>query len=146
MKRPKTPHRKENPSTQKKARRLKDFSSDSELLTWHVGTIDAEGPWGWKNLSCEVVWNQIHSKIANFETMTWVAIKQSGGSHVIPISDICTDAKRRLNEIKMDDIDELFSLRLTGKQRIWGIRDRHILKVLWWDPEHEVCPSYKSYT
>ncbi len=33
-----------------------------------------------------------------------------------------------------------------GKQRIWGIKDRNILKVLWWDPDHEVCPSLKKYT
>jgi len=42
----------------------------------------------------------------------------------------------------MDDaVEDLFSLRLTGKKRLWGIRDRHVFKVFWWDPEHGVCPS-----
>ena len=35
----------------------------------------------------------------------------------------------------------LFSVRLTGRIRLWGLRDVSILRVLWWDPEHTVCPS-----
>lgn len=146
MKRRKKPSRKVNPSEQKKARSPKSFvSSDDERPTWHVGTIDTEGPWGWKNLDCETVWNHIHCKIANFETMTWAEIKQSG-SHNVSVSSICPEAKERLKYIEMDDIDELFSLRLTGTQRIWGIRDRYILKILWWDPKHQVYPSCLRYT
>ncbi|RKZ46349.1 MAG: hypothetical protein DRR00_24365, partial [Candidatus Parabeggiatoa sp. nov. 3] len=53
---------------------------------------------------------------------------------------------KRLAEIHQDDIDELFSLRLSGKERLWGILDNHILKILWWDANHDVWPSKKKHT
>jgi hypothetical protein len=146
MKKNKKPRRLKNPTTQKQVRVTKGFDSgDTELPTWRVGTLDLEGPWGWKNLDCNTVWNQIHKKIKSFETMTWAAI-QEAGSHNVLVSKFCPVAKKRLREIELDDLDELFSLHLSGKPRIWGIRDRHILRLLWWDPEHQVCPSFKKHT
>jgi hypothetical protein len=75
-----------------------------------------------------------------FESMTWGEIEGSR-SHFISRSSIIAAAQKRLREIKQDDVDELFSLRLTGRQRIFGIRDGAILRLLWWDPLHELCPS-----
>lgn len=77
--------------------------------------------------------------------MTWSGV-MGNGSHPVPLDNLTTEAVRRLEEIGQADVDELFSLRLSGKERIWGIRDRHILKVLWWDPDHLVCPSIKKHT
>jgi len=83
--------------------------------------------------------------MGNFEKMTWVDLG-SDGCHSIPIGDLAISARKRLIEIKLDDIDELFSFRVTGKGRIWGIRDRNVVKVLWWDPHHSVCSSVKKHT
>ena len=33
-------------------------------------------------------------------------------------------------ELDKDDCDELFSLRITGRKRIWGIKDGNILWIL----------------
>lgn len=77
--------------------------------------------------------------------MKWSEILNRN-SHAVPISKICPEAQGRLKELKQDDVDELISLRLTGKKRVWGIRDQNILKILWWDPEHTVCPSLKRHT
>jgi hypothetical protein len=86
----------------------------------------------------------------NFETMTWHEIlKASGGrsngnnNHEIPISDLCSDARKRLEELNLDDTDSIFSLRLAGKQRIFGIKEKRVLKIIWFDPDHSVCPSNK---
>jgi hypothetical protein len=54
---------------------------------------------------------------------------------------IIGEAQRRLVAIAQDDIDDLFSLHLGGKPRVWGVRDGSVLRLLWWDPEHEICPS-----
>jgi hypothetical protein len=43
-----------------------------------------------------------------------------------------------------DEQARLFSLRITGKMRLWGIRDIETLRVLWWDPQHSVCPPLKK--
>lgn len=78
--------------------------------------------------------------------MTLHEITNNGDSHNIEVNQIVKDAQRRLEEIRQADVDELFSLRLSGKERIWGIVDRNIFKILWWDPKHEICPSAKKHT
>lgn len=66
--------------------------------------------------------------------------------HAIPIDRLSKEAQQRLAEIKQDDIDEIFSFHFSGKRRIIGIRDMSIVKLLWWDPDHLVCPSVKKNT
>lgn len=84
-------------------------------------------------------------RLSSFETMTWAEIWKSG-SHPIDLWRLCKDAQDRLTELKHDDQDSLISLRCGGKPRVWGIREHHIFHVLWWDPEHEVCPSLLKNT
>jgi len=101
-------------------------------------------PFGWHEIE-RVKLDEIRNKLANFESMTWGEIL-GRNSHLIPVGDICKGARDRLEALKQDDIDELLSLRLSGKQRIWGILEEQALKLLWWDPEHLVCPSQKKHT
>ena len=54
--------------------------------------------------------------------------------------------KDALKRLKIDDIDSLFSLRLDGTLRIFGIRKQNYLQILWVDQNHEVCPSKKKHT
>ena len=102
---------------------------------------------GLGNLSANDFIEILNSSLCQFETMTWDAIlKRSGGRnqgnnhHNIEVSKICRDAQKRLLELKIDDIDELFSLRLSGKCRLWGVKDGQILRFLWFDKEHTVYP------
>ena len=46
-----------------------------------------------------------------------------------------------MKELKLDDIDEIYSLRLEGKLRVFGLRELNCLRILWIDREHEICPS-----
>ena len=48
--------------------------------------------------------------------------------------------------LQLDDNETLISLRLKGRQRVWGIRILSVLNLLWWDPEHEVFHSEKKHT
>jgi hypothetical protein len=80
--------------------------------------------------------------------MTWQEILSATGgrshgnnSHNISVSELIKEARDRLAEINLDDVDELFSLRLEGKIRIWGMLDNDVLKILWYDPKHEICPQ-----
>ncbi len=119
--------------------------ADSERITWQFQALDPDGPWGWRGIDPAVIWDRIFHRARHLESMTWAQIMDTG-SHPIPVESIAPEAQRRLEAIGQADVDEIFSLRFTGKERLWGIRDRHILKVLWWDPEHKVCPSYKKHT
>jgi hypothetical protein len=62
------------------------------------------------------------------------------------VDKLIKEAQDRLTEISLDDLDELTSLHLTGKGRVWGIIDQGVMNLLWWDPEHQVCPSHKKHT
>lgn len=116
------------------------------FLVWQVGAIDMHGAeWGWDKIDRELLFNEIFPKLKNFETMTWGQVLAQG-NHEVSTSQICQDAKKRLEKLKLDDYDKIVSLRLSGKQRIWGIRNKDILRLLWWDPEHQVYPSRKKHT
>jgi hypothetical protein len=78
--------------------------------------------------------------------MTWAELDGASGSHSVAVDDLCSDARERLLKLRMDEQGQLYSLRITGEQRVWGVRDIAILRVLWWDPEHQVCPSPKKHT
>lgn len=83
-------------------------------------------------------------RLGEYEKMNWPQIIRQTGSHPVPCDQLAPLAEKRLREIGQDDVDELFSLRMSGnKPRIWGIRSGGVLSILWWDPEHEVCPSKK---
>jgi hypothetical protein len=85
-------------------------------------------------------------KLGNFETMTWAEIEAAGSHLVRNDSGLSKAARDRLAEIELDEADTLFSLRLGGQPRIWGIRMGGVLKVMWWDPKHEVYPAPKKHT
>ena len=77
--------------------------------------------------------------------MSWGEIKsQAGGKaegngtnhHALPKDKFTKDAKDRLEILKLDDYEELFSLRLGNKIRLYGIKDGRVLRFIWHDPYH----------
>ena len=62
------------------------------------------------------------------------------------VAKIVPEMQKRLCDLEKEDLDELYSLRLSGKKRIWGIKESNLLWFLWWDPEHEICPSLLKNT
>lgn len=122
-------------------------STDTQTIAWHFGLRDKDhAAWGWDKLSSEGFMNLLH-ELCHLETMTWAELakavgdKRSGNKHhLINITDCCKDAQTRLEELKQEDIDQLFSLRLTNKLRLFGIRNGRVLRLIWHDPDHSVYP------
>ncbi|MFZ2170940.1 MAG: hypothetical protein WAW61_15045, partial [Methylococcaceae bacterium] len=111
--------------------------------SWRFSTVDKNGPFAWpigKDKELEIV-----GKLHGFDSMEWTKIIGTD-HHFIPVSNLSKEAQKRLDEIKQDDIDQVFSFHLQGKPRIICIRDRHIAKLLWYDPDHKVCTSIKKHT
>lgn len=104
-------------------------------------------PYGW-HAADQATIHKIRERLRSFETMTWGEILNEGGkrNHLIHVSDLCREAKQQLRTIGQDDLDQLLSLGLTGQERIWGILENGVVRLLWWDPEHRVCPSHKKNT
>lgn len=116
-------------------------------ISWHISLVEMVDPFGWHEIGAEK-FNEIRCKLSSFESRTWneLLVQDKKHNHSVPIDELCKIAQDRLSELGQDDIDVLVSLRLSGKERIWGIRANHVFKILWWDPDHQVCPSPKRYT
>lgn len=112
--------------------------------SWKFSTVDRGGPFQWPEDDSELI-KDIVKKLSNFDSMKWDDIKGID-HHSIPKHKLSKVAQERLEEINLDDIDTVFSLHFNGKKRIIGIKDLNVMKLLWWDQEHEVCPSPKKHT
>ncbi len=111
--------------------------------SWRFSTVDKSGPFAWPIGSEEEL--EIVGKLHHFDSMHWSKIEGSD-HHSIKLDELSREAKKRLQEINQDDVDEVFSFHLQGKPRIICIRDRHIAKLLWFDKDHKVCLSQKKNT
>jgi hypothetical protein len=123
-------------------------SRSTQTPTWKFESLDLGGPWcpAQRIIKKETALNII-SKLRSFESMTWAVIdskpKSHGpgsSSHFIAISKLNNQAKRRLKQLKKDKIEELYSLRLSGTERIFGFFEGRSFHLLWYDPNHEICP------
>lgn len=100
-------------------------------------------PFGWHEVETETL-KTIRARLANFESMSWKEILLDGKkqNHLVKVYRLCPDARRALEVIfSQIDFDEMVSLRVSAKERVWGILEGSILKVIWWDPDHGVCPA-----
>ena len=142
----KSSSRKHNPKSQKTATSITQKTTKDNNIVWDVSRIDDDGKWGWRSVSCSFFFKEIWGKMRNFESTTWDQIAGTT-HHMIPVSRIITSAQKRLAELGHDDEVRLASFHINGKQRMWAIRRSvNQFYLLWWDPEHEICPSYKRHT
>ena len=81
--------------------------------------------------------------LASFEKMTWQQIEEKRSCGDIELTDVDnkgSDARARLVDLKWTQYSTLCKLRIDKKGRVWGVRERHIFQILWWDPGHTVYP------
>jgi hypothetical protein len=104
-----------------------------------------------KEVSFDFFRSSIYPKLKDYEKLSWSEIeRQTHGregkskSHFVTSEELSSEAKNRIRELKIDNTNQLYSLRLEGKLRIWGFRSLNYLDILWVDPSHEVCPSSKD--
>jgi hypothetical protein len=111
--------------------------------SWRFSTVDQAGPFAWPKGKEEEQY--ILQKLHEFDSMQWGEI-EGKQNHSIAVSRLSKEAQDRLSAINQDDVEEVFSFRLQGEHRVFGIRVRGVVKLLWWDPEHKVCPSNLKHT
>jgi len=115
---------------------------------WQFSILDFSYPrWGWKNFKGESLCRDVLRKLADYESMTWQEIfNDKKRNHPVLIKSLPSQVQKCISELKLDDIDQLHRLRLNGQERVWGILEGYIFKIIWWDPKHTVCPSPKKNT
>lgn len=114
-------------------------------IAWRFNSADRGGPFAWSNLNDPVEYKKVIERLTDFETMNESQLAQQN-CHFIPIDDLSPDAQKRLLDINIDDLDELYSFRIKGRPRVFGVHRGSYMRVLWYDPEHKVCISRKKRT
>lgn len=116
-----------------------DHHIEGSPLAWRFSACDRGGPFSWAAIEGTNSLHDVISRLAAFEQMTWADIIRAR-CHPIECHRLEKPARDRLVEINQDDLDELMAFHITGPNRVWCIKDQNIMRVLWWDPEHQVYP------
>ena len=124
----------------------------SQRPVWSFSKADF-GVDKWNFQNCQFKEGDILKKLRDFENMTWGEIIQASGGrkngtnhHFIPFNKMIKNAQRRAEELKILEFEGLFSLRLSGTQRLFGILRDGIFRIVWFDNNHEICESNKRHT
>ena len=111
---------------------------------WHVSRLRLANPYGWHELPLERI-QYIQEKLAHFEKKTWneIFVIEKKHNHAVSVADLrCPLAKSWMRK-NMPDQDFLWTLRLSGPERVWGIYSQGVYQLLFWDPEHNILPTQK---
>ena len=117
-------------------------------MRWSTERKDVLGRWSWgARRWTRKVWKlEMLPFLLDCEKKKWfeLELEKSDGDKKhkgYVVNKICSEAQRRLLEIKLDDLDHIFRFRLSNKQRMYGFLIQHVFYVLWWDPEHNIYPT-----
>ena len=130
-----------SPAVQKRPKFLGTPALESRAA-WRLSGADQGGPFSWANIP-DAQRSGVWARMAEFEKMTPDQLRRTG-SHRVAQSRMAKEAKERLRRIEMDDLEELWSFRVTGRQRFWRAKRENVYSLLWWDPDHRVCPSLRD--
>jgi hypothetical protein len=116
-------------------------------IRFRFDRVDVGGKWC-VSLISQADLAALLKKLGHFETMTLSEAFFSGEEpgKRYPITSLSPGAQTRLQDISSDDLDEVARLRVGATQRLYGIRYENEFSILWWDPEHEICPSPLRHT
>ncbi len=126
-----------------------DLKSNHNKFEWSLALADYVGKWGFTTEVFRSEWcSKILPKLKDYEANKWTEIANatSGRSrgtrnHHVDISSLTKNARKRLKELKLDDLDQLYSLRFESRKRLYGVVHGHVFKIIWYDTSHEICPS-----
>lgn len=136
----KTPHSPEDPG---------DYLNKTP--SWRFARNKAHKYDRWKILNNTERVTSILDSLMGFEGLKWQEIKLASGgkrsgtnNHFIGKDELCKDAQEYMDQYQLDD--QIFSLRISGKERLFGQIDNGVFVIHWYDENHEICPSTKRNT
>ncbi len=123
--------------------------SNKEYLVWRFDKVDRNGPFRF-DLDREEIQRQCKKLldiIMVYSYRTWNEIMQAthdekGKHHFLNGSSLSKEAKERIRALHLeDDVDLIYSLAISNKERLIGLRKKEVFHVIWYDANHEFCPS-----
>lgn len=126
----------------------KDNSSsfDKNKVFWSFAYFDSdiEYPSG---LRSDLQFSDVADMLKSTGFRGWKELTaDSKRDHPIAVNRLAKFAQKRIAQINLDDIDELWSFRVNAAYRIWCIKIESLLQVLWIDPNHQIYPVEKRHT
>jgi len=135
------------PKTQKHTKSAIEPNNYDKLpASWGFSKLIRGGKWDVSADDWKIWNNKILPQLMKFEGMTWAQIKvipkdgKNGGNkhHHVPIESFTEAGKKEVKKYNLH-YDEMFSLRLSNLERIFGVLDKGILHIIWYDDKHEIC-------
>jgi hypothetical protein len=109
-----------------------------------------DGQFEWGQVSDPRRVRTILRRVMELEGKTWFDLQKADVSlhaHELSANRLSPEAEQAIADAKLDaEVDQLFQVGVSGKQRIIGLRYESEFHVVWWDPMHEFCPSKKKGT
>lgn len=131
-------------------KRIPEIPIPDRRMKYHEAGADRSGRWSWgvrRDWSAETWTGTMLPFLSAYEQKTWNEIRMESTGHgakrrkkhtSISVSQIKTEARRRLEELGLIDVERLFRFRLSGRFRIWGRKVEHHFLLLWHDPQHDI--------
>jgi hypothetical protein len=118
---------------------------EDRKLAWRISKIQLIEPYGWHVLDATSV-AEMKQKLGSLERNTWrdVFVRDARNNHSIRTDQLkCPIARKWMAEY-MPDQPLLWTIRVSGKERIWGIISEGAYQIVFWDPDHLIWPIPKS--
>ena len=98
---------------------------------------------GWCNCESPVVLlKDVVKELQSYEGLNWQKIREKSiHNHPWKLQELPGDLQKRLIELHLDYLSELYQLALDSNCRIWGFKDIATLFLIWYDPHHR---GYKT--
>ena len=129
------------------------ISTDGGKIIWMFDKIDRSGNYAFDVNRADFDHKEVFGKMADYSSMTWGEVKRQthddgkSKNHFPAPGSLSKEAVERLTAKDLEEFsDYIFSFALQNKIRIVGIRNGEKFHVLWYDPDHEICPSKKRHT
>lgn len=111
-----------------------------ECISWKVGRLMRDGYFGWDHCSAEHL-AKVLARLSELEKVRFEELAKHR-DHPLTKGKLSREAIREITDRGFEEFhDMLFSLHFDGLTRVIGFRDRSFFQLVWFDPEHQFCPS-----
>jgi hypothetical protein len=115
---------------------------------WCFKHVLLDGTYRWSGMEVEKVREDVYGSLRSYGTMLWKEIDKDHkktSCHSLKVEDLSPKVRDAFRK-QVRDADDAFQLSVSGKGRIYGVRQGRVLSIVLWDPEHEGFPTFKKGT
>lgn len=131
-----------------------NYSTENSRSIWLFDMLDKNGSFAFDLHSNNFNHRDFLDKMISYSNMTWAEIKRQthdnsrSKHHFLKLDSLSKSALERVKFMKYDQLypDQIFSFAFTNTLRIIGIRIDEYFHVVWYDSNHQFCPSHLKHT